>query len=206
MAYYYLYSPFSGTSRAQYCYCDAITYRCWDISEACTSRQKYSNCHLCDDPNGTKCNRHDPGFASPACCPLDIATGGVDKDVWLITSSNIKSALINLTTLSCAQEPPPGYSWVKHALKIDLYTDYNLGGTKIATVHFAHIRNRIAAGTYNLPLQPRLGNTGSDNCNCNCYQGIHLHQARTSSYSGYTIPRNCGIQIYTYDYIYRWTL
>jgi hypothetical protein len=206
MPTYEIRSPFPGTSRAQYCYCDAVTYRCWSESVACTIKQSNSNCHnSCNDPNKVVCSEH-IAAVSGLCCPLDISTGTVNRQIFLVTSQNILSVYIARTNLSCIVSPPPGYEWVREGLKVDLFTNTWGNGTKIGSVFYGHVRNRISNGIYNYPYQNALGETGNQDCNCHCYSGIHVHLARSSGNGGTTIARACGTSVTTDSVVYRFTL
>lgn len=198
MAYYYVYSPFSGTLWGQDCYCG----NCLD-GNPCNSGGFCTSC------GSTQC-KHNTGI-SGLCCPTDIG-GSASTAVKLYVSSNILSIRTIRTGPNddgdalCATAPPSGFEWVNEGVKVELYTGQNGGGTKVGTVFFGHLKSRIANGVYNSPNGIRIGYLGDQDCNCACYHGIHTHMERSSGNSGYTYHRNCYTSLTTSTAIYRWTV
>lgn len=194
MAYYYVYSPFSGTLWGQDCYCGS----CSD-STPCNSGGFCTSC----GSNQTACT-HNTGITG-LCCPIDIG-GAANTALKLYVSSNISSIVTTRTGPSddgdalCATTPPSGFAWVNEGVKVTLYCQAAI----IGTVFFGHLRNRISNGEYFSPNGKIIGYLGDQDCNCSCYHGIHTHIERSST-NGYTYHRNCNTSLTTATSIYRFT-
>lgn len=221
MAYYYVYSPFSGVLKGQQCYCGK-----------CSNGSNCNSGGYCTTCGSSEC-KHNTGITN-LCCPMDIF-GGANTAVKIYVSSNITSIVTRRTGPNddgdglCASAPPQGFEWVNEGVKVDLYCHAYIVGT----VFFGHIRNRIANGEYTSPNGRTIGYLGNQNCacpnpsmcnnqscqsgcgcvqgadgnkycKCKCYDGIHVHMERSST-NGYTYYRNCNTQVYTNTPIYRFT-
>jgi hypothetical protein len=192
MAYYYVYSPFSGIVKGQQCYCGT-----------CSNGNNCNTGGTCTSCGSTQC-KHNSGIVN-LCCPMDIF-GSSNGTVKLYVSSNITSIVTRRTGPNdngdalCATAPPQGFAWVNEGVKVDLYCH----GLRVGVVFFGHLRNRIANGTYTSPNGRTIGYLGDQNCQCPCYNGIHVHMERSSA-NGYTQYRNCNTQIYTNSVVYRFT-
>ena len=203
MANYYIWTPFPGTLKGQDCYCGTYTN-----GSGCTN-----SLGLCSSCGSTQC----PHYAgiNNLCCPVDIF-GSANTPVWLYTSTAIQSIRTIRTgpnddgDLLCSPDatPPPGFEWVNRGVKVRLFTGLNGSGSFVGTVFYGHLRNRIANGTYNDPLNlsTPIGYLGDRDCDCACYDGIHVHMARTPGNNGYTYHNYCGYPLNTNSLIYRSTL
>jgi len=145
--------------------------------------------------------QHNPGIL---CCGENDILGAASSAVKFYSSSYIKSIRTTQLGNLCATSPPAGFEWVNEGVKIELYCNYDAQSALIATLFYGHLTNRIANGVYNSPNSRTLGRLGSQDCNCACYDGIHVHTECDSS--GYRIPRGCGVGVYTTSQMYRWTV
>ena len=215
MAIYKVLAPFTGTNMAQYCYCGNCS-----ANNPCDNDNP--NCKDCSN-----CSEHKAGVTG-LCCPVDIF-GAANKTVVFYYNCNIKSIQITKVESFCATAPPPGYEWVNQGLKVDIYSQNNQVGY-VGTVFYGHLRNRTSITKTNLDCNafPVLGNLGNTDCmctgtscatcqsgcgccngacctpccRCKCYQGIHLHMARSG---GETIGRDCNTPVtQNYSIIYQW--
>jgi hypothetical protein len=138
--------------------------------------------------------------------------GAANTAVVLRTTSTIQSIKTIRTGPNddgdalCASAPPPGFAWVNEGVKVLLYTGTGGGGSLVGTVFYGHLKSRIANGTYNSPNLKTIGYLGDQNCNCACYQGIHVHMARSSANSGFSYHRYCNYPLGTNGTVYRWFL
>lgn len=200
MADYIVYGPFSGTLWGQDCYCGNCSG-----GSPCNSGGYCTSCGSGD----ANC-RHNTGI-NGLCCPTDVG-GAANTAVKLSLSSNILSVRTYRTGPSddgdalCATTPPSGFGWVNEGIKVQLYNAPNGLRTLVGIVFYGHLTSRIANGIYNNPNNLTIGYLGSQDCNCACYHGIHVHMERSSWYSGYTYHRSCYTSVIYATAIYRWTI
>ncbi len=151
------------------------------------------------------------GFSSP----LDLITGGVQKNVHLFATPGVKSARIEHTT-TCNQQGSCKGTATDHALRITMYGGLNAGGTFIGVFYLGHCTNRIAAGVYNLSYGPvgggdwisyllNVGKTGPPCTSASCSTTYHCHLGRGAGSVAVNPQVNCPNYAYeAVTWIYRY--
>jgi len=188
MPLYKVLAPFSGSNWGRGCYC--ATLICdgggnFDCSPGGVQDNPpcLAGCICGGDPCGCT---HGAGYLTN---PIDIGGGANGTDIKFYGTSNILSIKTTQINDFCAVNPPPGFDFIDHGVRVDLYCKSG-GQNLIGTVFYGHLQNRIANGTYSTGLWGKfLGELGPD-CNCNCSDGIHVHMTRSST-SGSTNALGC---------------
>ena len=209
MAYYYVYTPFSSAKgNAKACY----NGNCQSNGTPCIT-QSTNACTAC--ANGEACGQQQP---CPHCTGITGMTsrsavdigGPANSAVRMYVSSNIQSIRTIKTgpnddgdaLCSGSSTPPPGFGWVNEGVKVELWCGPGASGTKVGTVFFGHLRNRITNNIHNNPYGRILGYLGDIDCNCACYKGFHTHMERAG---GSVNTWSYGQSISTSFWIYRWS-
>jgi hypothetical protein len=176
---YKVFAPFSGQSWGRGCYCATLNCDVGNDVDCSPNGQQ-------DDPpclagcvcGGFNCScTHGAGILSN---PIDIGPGTDATQIKFYGTSNILSIKTTRIDDFCNPNPPPGFEYINHGVKVDLYCQTGGQSVIIGTVFYGHLQNRIANGTYSTGLWGRvLGDLGP-NCACSCSSGIHVHMTRNS--------------------------
>lgn len=165
----YVYSPFSGKSLGQVCYCSVS---CGGNLKACPTASS-----PCGTPSGctTSCTHYVVMSGSGWRAPLDVGGIGANTPVRFYGSGTIRSIRVTRTDAICSSRVIP---WTLGIL-VDLY-GFSDGTCPIGGVMYAHLNqaDRIAPGLYNTGLWGlKLGSVPSA-CNCSCSGDPHVHIQR----------------------------
>lgn len=164
MANYYVYSPLTGYTTSEIEnneYCDGVGGGPHSIT------------------GGSGFDRPiDVGF-------LDGAPYYYSRQLDLVVSSNIQSAVFTQSTNMCSSDP--GSPW-NTAVDLKLYTGTGGTGSLIGTVRYGHVDGARSPGTENYPGSTTyvVGSAPLNNCGCGCYNGVHVHMEAKAG-SGVTL-------------------
>jgi len=191
MAYFYVYAPFTGTGKGRDCYGPCCSHN--SPSNCCIQRE--TTCDGC----GGGCKKH---IAGAGLCRAADVFGSPNAQVRFYASGVL--SIWTTHTGFCGSTPPPGFEWVNHGVKVDLYCSYTRNShTFIGTILYGHLKTRNVGNgqAYNDPNGLLIGTLGGVNewCRCDCYPDVtqhHVHMGRSLHNSAVTNTWTCGAFLY----------
>lgn len=168
MPTHWVYAGFSGTLES--CYGAPFKY----------AKCRAGECQA-SDPICTCCGTHPQVYGTH---PVDISAAG-GTQVALITSNSIKSfTTTQINGTVCDDACGDG---IDDALRVDLYTDLNGGGSLAGTVWFCHAYDRLVNANRNLGFYDAAKSVWYNICKIppgtcgDCYTGSHVHHETSGS-------------------------
>ncbi len=120
--------------------------------------------------------------------------------VYFYGSSNVASIRTNkFDNVVC-----PGNGAISHAVRVSMFPQADAGGTRIGSVLFVHIANRVDDGVYN-QRSIQVG-TITDGYVSGCFTGPHIHMQETDEAQAQTgSGLCCNVPVYAdSDVVYKW--